>query len=188
MMSFESSKKRRDGEGKRLTLPHLDIIQKGGEILGYPNSNIDDALQADFVQDTVNSLMELSNQGIPQNTDELKRRISDYFSFCADRGMRPGIESLSLALSTSRQNFWAWTQGKYKDAEWQEICQQAKQVIISFLEAASLQGRLNPATSIFLLKNWANYADTVTFETGETQQKAVLTASSLPHLSDTDET
>lgn len=169
---------------KKLTPFRLDIIQKGGEIVGYPNSNsqLDDALQADFVQDTVNSLMELSNQGIPQNTDELKQRIRDYFSFCADRGMRPGIESLSLALSTSRQNFWAWTQGKYKDAEWQEICQQAKQVIISFLEAASLQGRLNPATSIFLLKNWASYSDNYTLETGEAQTQKVLAAGALPKL------
>ena len=157
--------------------------------MGYPNSNsqLDDALQADFVENTVNSLMALSNRGIPKDSVELRQRISDYFSFCADRGMRPGIESLSLALSTSRQNFWAWTQGKYKDAEWQEICQQAKQVIISFLEAASLQGRLNPATSIFLLKNWANYSDNYTLETGEAQTQKVLTAGALPKLGTLDE-
>lgn len=176
------------GKVKSLTLPHLDIIKKVGENMGYPNSQVDDAVQADFVENTVSCLMELSNQGIPKDTDELKKRIAGYFSFCADRGMRPGIESLSLALSTSRQNFWCWCQGKYKDSEWQEVCQQARQIIISFLECASLQGRLNPATSIFLLKNWANYADTVTLETGETQQKAALAASSLPRLSDAEET
>ncbi len=152
--------------------------------MGYPNSNsqLDDALQADFVQNTVSCLMELSNRGIPQSTDELKERVSDYFSFCADRGLRPGIETLSLSLSTSRQNFWAWCNGLYKNAEWQEVCLQAKQVIISFLECASLQGKLNPATSIFLLKNWANYADTVTLETGEAQTQKALTAGALPKL------
>ena len=128
--------------------------------MGYPNSNsqLDDALQADFVQNTVSCLMELSNRG------------------------RPGIETLSLSLSTSRQNFWAWCNGLYKNAEWQEVCLQAKQVIISFLECASLQGKLNPATSIFLLKNWANYADTVTLETGEAQTQKALTAGALPKL------
>ena len=151
--------------------------------MSYPNKTIDDALAADFVESTVSSLVELSNEGIPQNTEELKQRISDYFQFCAERAMRPGIETLSLALSVSRQTFWNWSQGVYsRDEEWQQACQKAKQVILSFLECASLQGKLNPATSIFLLKNWGNYADTVTLETGEAQTQKSLTASNLPIL------
>lgn len=116
-----------------------------------------------FVRDTVNSLLELRSKGKPQNIEELKTRIDGYFRFCADSGFRPALESLSLSLGVSRITFWQWRNGSRGD-EWKEICESAAQVIITFLEACMMSGKINPASSIFLLKNIAGYSDTQTLE------------------------
>ena len=130
----------------------------------YPSQEIA-AISGEFVGTTVSCLRDLQKLGIPKTDEELKERIDDYFNFCVDNQFRPGIESLCLSLSTSRQNFWVWCSGGGgKSKEWQQNCLKAKQTIIAFLESCGLSGRLNPATMIFCLKNWAGYTDSSTLE------------------------
>ncbi len=139
---------------------------------------------SDFVGTTVRSLIELSKLGIPKSDHELEQRITEYFQHCINNNSRPGIESLCLSLSTSRQNFWKWCSGGGgKSDEWQHQCLLAKQVIISFLESAGMSGKLNPATSIFLLKNWANYSDN-TIPVVEHADQKFLVVNDLPVLHD----
>lgn len=141
----------------------------------YPTQQIAE-VSGDFVGETVSCLSDLAKQGIPQTDTELKERIDNYFSFCADHQFRPGIESLCLSLGTSRQNFWIWCNGGGgKSKEWQQACKQAKQCIIAFLEACGLNGRVNPATLIFALKNWGGYTDSVTVEVAENNDKDTIT-------------
>lgn len=132
----------------------------------YPQGQATQALNGDEqTGNIINCIMDLSDHGKPQTTEELKQRIDDYFLFCGTKNFRPGVESLSLSLGISRVTFWAWTnEGCGKPKEWIEICQLAKQKILSFTEAAALSGKLNPATSIFLLKNLGGYKDSVSFE------------------------
>ncbi len=126
----------------------------------YPSNQLKDLNGSEFVGSTVRSLVELSKLGIPKNDLELEQRITEYFEHCIQNNSRPGIESLCLSLSTTRQSFWKWCGGEGgKSREWQHQCLLARQVIVAFLESAGLSGKLNPATSIFLLKNWANYSD-----------------------------
>ena len=61
-----------------------------------------------------------------------------------------------------------------------DICNTAKQFIIGFLEQLSMTGKINPANSIFYLKNWAGYSDTVTMEPISTV-KRVLSAGVMTH-------
>lgn len=127
--------------------------------LNYPTQNLEE-LPSEYVSDTVGSLIQLSKQGIPKTDNELSQRLDNYFAFCVERSMRPGIESLCLALGTSRQTFWSWCKGiGGKSYEWRQLCVNARQVIVSFIENAGLNGKLNPATFIFCLKNWAGYSD-----------------------------
>lgn len=134
-----------------------------------------------FVTTTVHSLRELAAAGKPTTVSELKERIDAYFTFCADRKMRPGIEALSLALGVSRVSFWNWTQGKHCSAEWQECCTQAWQTVAAFLEAASTAGRLTPPVAIFLMKNWLGYRDVADFKIVSNDDRA-LTAEELPRF------
>lgn len=129
----------------------------------YPNV-VADQLPEAFTAETVRTLRQLNSLGKPRTDAETIQRIDDFFKFCEKTGTRPGIESLCLALSVSRTTLFRWAHGQQCSPEKQEAIEKAKSFIAAFIEQASLRGKLNPATSIFLMKNWLNYKDTVSFE------------------------
>lgn len=129
----------------------------------FPSNQLNN-LPPETCAEITSCLMELNQQGKPKTKEELQKRIDDYFSFCGEKGMRVGIETLCCALSVSRQTLWQWCSGSGCSKEWAEICRNAKQFILAFLETLTLSGKLNPANSIFYLKNWGNYRDTVPFD------------------------
>lgn len=135
-----------------------------------------------FVRETVRNLEELSAHGKPETLDGLKDRIGDYFAFCREKALRPGVETLCLSLSVSRQTFWNWRHCVGCAPDWSEVCEKAHQVCVAFIEAASLSGHINPATAIFALKNWANYSDTQTVELLPTRKPDALGVEDLPKL------
>ena len=144
-----------------------------GNVKNYPNAELKKLNGEDYTGLTVDNLMQLADLGPVRTDEELRQRIDTYFQFCADRNFRPGIETLCLSIGVSRQGFWNWCNNintQTKSPEWVELCQRARQLIISFLEVASINGRINPATSIFLLKNWANYSDTTKYEITEPEK------------------
>lgn len=95
--------------------------------------------------------------------EQMKDRISLYFQYCIDNDIRPGVEAMALAIGTTRRSICAWANGTDR-LELQDTILKAKQVIAAYLEAISLSGQINPATSIFLLKNWFDYKDNTTTE------------------------
>ena len=64
----------------------------------YPQGQLDD-VQPEKVQELVKSLKQLHDRGKPQTDEEIKQRIDEYFSFCQQSSIRPGIESLCLSLT-----------------------------------------------------------------------------------------
>lgn len=88
--------------------------------------------------------------------DQIKDRIIKYFEWCVSKDKRPHVEEMALSLSTSRQTLWNWSQ---EGSERGEIVKWAKQILASMHEQWALDGRLNPATHIFLAKNHFGYLD-----------------------------
>lgn len=132
-----------------------------------PQQKFDEVVQANqYVNQTLPLLMALASQGKPEDVDQLKQRITDFFNFCAANNLRPGVEMLASCLGVSRVTFWLWCNGMNCSPEWAECCRMARQIIMTFLEQTALSGKLNPATAIFLLKNWAGYKDTISFDEG----------------------
>jgi hypothetical protein len=149
----------------------------------YPSNQLN-SLEKGVCSDTVTCLRELSAKGKPTSTEELKGRIDDYFRFCADKDFRPGIESLCLSLGITRTTLWNWCKRIGCDVEWAETCMQAKQFILTFLEQISLTGKINPASSIFYLKNWGAYSDNYLIESDTSQEtdKKLITVAELQNL------
>ena len=149
----------------------------------YPTNQLN-GLEKGVCSDTVTCLRELSAKGKPTSTEELKERIDDYFMFCADKDFRPGIESLCLSLGITRTTLWKWCRQDGCNEQWAEICMQAKQFILTFLEQISLTGKINPASSIFYLKNWGAYSDNYLLENAipSEAEKNVLTVVDLQRL------
>lgn len=133
------------------------------KVVNYPSKQ-PDLVAPDVISEITENLIDLRNQPRPRTNAEIKQRIDWYFEFCRQRGMRPGIESLALALGISRATLYNWSQGSGCDSERQEIIQNAKMMLAAMLENLSMSGKLNPATSIFLYKNWLGYRDNISFE------------------------
>lgn len=128
-------------------------------------NTIDQALDGDpAVGRTLDFLERCAFKEKPKNIEELRQRIFDFFEACKAENRRPAVEILSMTLGVSRTTFWKWCNGIGCDPEWAECCRIAKQMILAFIEQVSLSGKLNPATSIFMLKNWAGYKDTISFD------------------------
>lgn len=128
---------------------------------------------ADKKRELIGNLMQLRAKGIPETDSELEERISQYFSFCQNSSIRPGIESLCLSLNITRTTLWRWSQGTNCSKRRQQAVLAAKQLIGSFLEQALLSGSVNPVSCIFLLKNWMAYRDSISIEEESGQHERV---------------
>lgn len=116
------------------------------------------------VQGLVANVKELYDRGKPETDEEVAQRIDEFFGLCERTSLRPGIETLCMSLHISRQTLLNWSRGDGCSRERKELINGARAFIHAFLEQASLSGKLNPATSIFLLKNWCGYRDTVIYQ------------------------
>ena len=141
----------------------------------YPQSALD-KMEPEAIQQIVISLKALYDLGKPQTDSEVEKRIDEYFSLCQRSSIRPGIESLCMALHISRTTLYRWNKGLDCSEYREELIQGAKAFIASFLEQSVLCGKINPASGIFLMKNWLSYKDAVSFEDtmpNEKRQKIV---------------
>ncbi len=140
---------------------------------GYPQSQLDN-MEPSKTQEIVTSLMQLHEMGRPKTDEEVERRIDDYFRFCQVSSIRPGVESLCLSLSVSRQTLFRWANGEDCSKERQEMVRAAKAFIASFIEQALLSGKISPPSGIFLAKNWLGYKDTISLEESIPKQENKL--------------
>lgn len=149
----------------------------------YPQAGLDE-IEPVAVQQIVSSLKELHDMGKPETDEETKQRIDEYFSFCERSSIRPGIESLCMALHISRTTLFRWNNGEDCSKYRQELIQSAKSFIGAFLEQAMLGGKISPPSGIFLAKNWLGYKDSISIE--ETMPRAdnrrLLSDAELPIL------
>lgn len=149
----------------------------------FPQAQIDD-LEPDFVRETITSLRDLYERGKPETDEEVERRVDEYFLFCQERQNRPGIEGLCLALSVSRTTIFNWGHGVNCSKRRQEAINKAKMFINAFLEQSSLRGKISPPTAIFLMKNWMDYKDVVSFEAAAENVSACAPAVSMQELAE----
>lgn len=149
----------------------------------YPQGQLD-GIEPEKVQELVTSLKQLHDRGKPETDEEKKQRIREYFLFCQQSSIRPGIESLCLALHISRTTLFNWNNGINCSKECQEMIQSAKAFIGAYIEQALLSGKISPPSGIFLAKNWLGYKDTVSIEEAmpNKEEHKVLTADQLPRL------
>lgn len=126
------------------------------------------AVPGDVVSSTLQNLNELRKLEPCQTDEQVEKRIDEYFAFCQSHAMRPGLETLALALGVCRTTLWNWRQGIKCSAMRKEIINRAVTYIAACLESLSTSGELNPVMSIWLMKNWLGYKDSadLTISTG----------------------
>lgn len=114
------------------------------------------------------------------STEEVTQRIMTYFEMCAEDDMKPSVAGLALAMGTDRRYLWEIREGKKgKNQGVADALKKAMQILDLQMVDYMQNGKINPVSGIFLMKNNFGYTD---------QQEVVLTPNNpLGEIKDTKE-
>ncbi len=102
--------------------------------------------------------------------DEVAQRIKDYFTICAEDDMKPSVAGLALAMDIDRRYLWEIREGKKgKTPEVADTLKKAMKILDLQMVDYMQNGKINPVSGIFLMKNNFGYAD---------KQEVILTPNS----------
>lgn len=95
-----------------------------------------------------------------KSVEEVVQRIRDYFAICAEDDMKPSVAGLALAMDISKEYLWEIRVGKKgKNPEVAEAIKKAMQILDLQMVDYMQNGKINPVSGIFLMKNNFGYAD-----------------------------
>lgn len=87
-------------------------------------------------------------------------RIQEYFHIVVKNDMKPTLAGVSMALGMSRSQFYNWAFETKRAGQPQvEMAQKVYQILNSSWEDYMLNGKVNPASGIFIGKNNFGYSD-----------------------------
>ena len=88
------------------------------------------------------------------DAEQVADRIDWYFNHCLENDCKPGIAGLCNALGITRMTFFNWQSKVTRDRkEHHELAVRAKCILEELYEQYMMNGKINPVTGIFLMKN-----------------------------------
>lgn len=91
--------------------------------------------------------------------EQVRRRIEDYFHHCMEDDMKPTVMGICNSLGISRATFHEWCTGGRRGGSHVDIIKKAKDFLEEMMECYMVNGKVNPVTGIFLMKNNFGYRD-----------------------------
>lgn len=91
--------------------------------------------------------------------EQVKQRIGEYFRHCVENDRKPQIVGMCNWLGISRETLSTWRNGEYRNGTHSDIVKKAVAFIEEMWADFMLNGKINPASGIFLAKNWYGYKD-----------------------------
>ena len=91
--------------------------------------------------------------------EQVKKRIGEYLNYCVENDRKPQIVGMCNWLGISRETLNTWVRGEYRGATHSDIVKRACAIIEEMWADFMLNGKINPASGIFLAKNWYGYKD-----------------------------
>ena len=90
---------------------------------------------------------------------QVEQRLHWYFEHCANSDMKPTVNGMCNSLGIHRDTLYDWRVGNQRKGTHQEVVLKAYRVLEELWENYMLNGKINPASGIFLGKNFWNYKD-----------------------------
>ena len=93
--------------------------------------------------------------------DQVKDRIDQYHVFCMQSDMKPSVVGLAMALGVDRTTLWKWENGveSNKSPQIRNLIKKGREINEMMMVQMMQNGKINPVTGIFLLKNNHGYKD-----------------------------
>lgn len=89
-------------------------------------------------------------------------RITEYLEICIKNNMKPTVEGLATAFGVDRRTLYKWVHNIDSDSlpvNFRVTLKKVYQVLNSNFTDLSINGKINPVISIFLMKNNFGYKD-----------------------------
>lgn len=90
---------------------------------------------------------------------QVEQRIKDYFLFCVDNDRKPSVVGLSNWLGVDRSTIHSWVTGECRGPTHSPLIKKAYRLLEELWTDYMLNGKVNPASGIFLGKNLFGYKD-----------------------------
>lgn len=84
---------------------------------------------------------------------QVEKRIEDYFDFCEDHDKKPNIKGLGNWLGVSDETVMNWRKGIYRESTHLGVIKKAVDLIQELWWEYGNDGKVNPASWIFIGKN-----------------------------------
>lgn len=91
--------------------------------------------------------------------EQVRQRISDYFDYCEQNDRKPQLVGMANWLGVSRETLNTWKRGEYRSETHSDIIKKAVDVLEEIWADYMQNGKINPASGIFLGKNFFGYKD-----------------------------
>lgn len=95
------------------------------------------------------------------NAEQIAERIDQYYRFCFDNDIKPDMSGMALAIGVSRSTLWKWENGveSNKPQAIRNTLKKGREINEYLMTQLMQNGKLNPVTAIFLLKNNHGFKD-----------------------------
>lgn len=90
---------------------------------------------------------------------QVQQRITDYFDYCEQNDRKPQLVGMANWLGVSRETLNTWKRGEYRSETHSYIIKKAVDVLEEIWADYMQNGKINPASGIFLGKNFFGYRD-----------------------------
>ena len=97
-----------------------------------------------------------------QNVEAVRNRITEYFELCEQNDMKPSVEGFALSFGIDRKGMWRWA-NRVDCSNIPEEVSRMLNIAYSTLNSIMVEymqnGKINPVSGIFLMKNNMGYTD-----------------------------
>ena len=90
---------------------------------------------------------------------QVEKRIGDYFTFCAENDRKPNMVGMANWLGVDKTTLDSWKRGEYRTQTHSPVIKKACRVLEDLWQDYMQNGKINPASGIFLGKNMFGYKD-----------------------------
>lgn len=90
---------------------------------------------------------------------QVEQRITDYFCHCMDNDRKPSVVGMCNWLGISRNTLNTWRNGEYRGPAHSDLINKAYGLLEELWTDYMINGKVNPASGIFLGKNLFGYKD-----------------------------
>lgn len=95
-----------------------------------------------------------------KDPQQVMNRAMEYLQFCESEDMKPHLVGLASWIGVDRSTIWLWKTGQRQASSGvKEVIERICNIMEAQWADYMLNGKVNPASGIFLGKNWYNYRD-----------------------------